>query len=139
MFESTHSITMWWFELPLSPTVSFHSLGWIKVGHLPNSCKGKVLLSKLQWKCRSIWHQMLNHPLDVKAWSSYQNIHSHPIAEYHPYTWEHYSHFSNKLKKMYFPILNRICLSLNYWVWSQWPISTTMIDNLTIEISNALQ
>ena len=38
-----------------------------------------------------VWHPMLNHPLDVVAWSSYQkNIHSHPIVEYHPYTWAHY-------------------------------------------------
>ena len=36
--ESSRSITkMWWFQLPLRLTVKFHSLGCIKVGHLPLS------------------------------------------------------------------------------------------------------
>ncbi len=26
-----------------------------------------------------------------------KNIPSHPIVEYHPYTWEHYSQYNNKI------------------------------------------
>ncbi len=50
-FKSTHRITkMWWFELPLHLTVRFYWLGWIKVGHLPLSSQGHVIMSELRWK-----------------------------------------------------------------------------------------
>ncbi len=69
--RSTHSITnMWWFELLLCLTVRFHSLGWIRIGHLPHS--GGLGNNELARMGMRVWHPMLNYPLDVRAWSSHQ-------------------------------------------------------------------
>ncbi len=35
------------------------------------------------------------HPYTWEHYSQYNNIPSHPIAEYHLYTWEHYSQYNN--------------------------------------------
>ncbi len=83
-FQSTHSITkMWWFELPLSLTVKFNSIGWIKVVS-PHT----RVLSKLRWEGGSEIHFWIIHLLSGRGAHSFF-ISSHPIVVYHPYTWKH--------------------------------------------------
>ncbi len=59
-----------WLELPLRLTVWFHSLGWIKVGHLPHPGLGQERVSfdgnaGLTSNAKYRW-------MSVRAWSSYQ-------------------------------------------------------------------
>ena len=52
----------------------------IKVGHLPHSGQGQVIISNLRQKCGCDIQWMSKRGAHTK------NITSHPIDEYHPYT-----------------------------------------------------
>ncbi len=111
-FESTHSITqMWWFKLLLRPTVRFQSLGWIKVGHLLLR-PGLGNNEKAPMGMR-VWHTMLNVDWMSELRAHTKNNPSHPIVEYHPYSWEHYSQVSWILlysRLNWQSLMNYVCL-----------------------------
>ena len=75
-----------WFELPLCLTVRFHSLWWIKIGHLPHSGKCYVIMSKLRWECGSDIHFWIIHWMSGRG-AHTKNIPSHPRVVYHPYNY----------------------------------------------------
>ncbi len=73
--------------------VRFHSLGWIKVGHLPHSGQGEVILRKLRWEYESNIKCWIIHWMSGRG-AHTKNIPSHPVV-YHLYTWELYSQVSS--------------------------------------------
>ena len=72
------------FEIP-TRNFRFHSLGWIKVGHLPHSGQCEVIMSKLRWECGSDIQCQNIHWMSERG-AHTKNIPSNPIVVNHPYT-----------------------------------------------------
>ena len=85
-------------------------------------------MSKLRWKCGSDIHCWIFHWMSGRG-AHTKNIPSHPIVVYHPYTWEHYSHYNNNL-------LSNFCYSLQKYIFFLSMLS--LITNFLINVPELL-